>query len=95
MLVLSDGAPAWFSDTHNKHQWTRDCVAWVKEQGIHIVGLGILDESVKSYYDNYVVVNNIDDFAKTYIDEVAKLILGKGMRNDDLITTGVRRGSKL
>lgn len=95
MLVLSDGAPAWYSDTHNKHQWTRDCVAWVKEQGIQIVGLGILDESVKSYFDNYVVVNNIDDFAKTYIDEVAKLILGKGMRNDDLITTGVRRGSKL
>ena len=95
MLVLSDGAPAWYSDTHNKHQWTRDCVEWVKHQGIEIVGLGILDASVRKYYPNHVVVHNMDDFSKTYIDEVAKLILGKGNHNGDLMTTGVRRGSKL
>ena len=95
MLVLSDGAPAWASNTHNKHQWTRDCVEWVTHQGIEIVGLGILDGSVSKYYPNYVVVNDMEEFNKTYIDEVAKLILGKGKRNDDLMTTGVRRGSKL
>lgn len=95
LFVLSDGAPAWYSDTHNKHQWTRDCVEWCKHQGIEVVGLGMLDGSVASYYPDYIVVNNIDDFAKTYINKIAKMLLGKGDVNRDVIKTGVRRGTKM
>lgn len=95
LFVLSDGAPAWYSDTHDKHQWTRDCVEWCKHQGIHVVGLGMLDGSVASYYPDYIVVHNIDDFAKTYINKIAKMLLGKGEINQDAMKTGVRRGTKM
>lgn len=95
LFVLSDGAPAWYSDTHNKHQWTRDCVEWCKHQGIEVVGLGILDGSVASYYPDYIVVNDIEEFAKTYINKVAKMLLGKGEVNRDVMKTGVRRGTKI
>ncbi len=95
LFVLSDGAPAWYSDTHDKHQWTRDCVEWCKHQGIHVVGLGMLDGSVASYYPDYIVVHNIDDFAKTYINKIAKMLLGKGEINHDAMKTGVRRGTKM
>ena len=95
LFVLSDGAPAWYSSTHNKHQWTRDCVEWCKHQGIEVVGLGMLDGSVASYYPDYIVVNNIDDFAKTYINKIAKMLLGKGEVNRDVMKTGVRRGTKI
>lgn len=95
LFVLSDGAPAWYSDTHNKHQWTRDCVEWCKHQGIEVVGIGMLDGSVASYYPDYIVVNDIDEFAKTYINKVAKMLLGKGEVNRDVMKTGVRRGTKI
>lgn len=95
LFVLSDGAPAWHSSTHNKHQWTRDCVEWCKHQGIEVVGIGMLDGSVASYYPDYIVVNNIDEFAKTYINKVAKMLLGKGEVNRDALKTGVRRGTKI
>lgn len=97
MLVLSDGQPAYSAYNRDIHKYTRDCVQWCIEQGIEVVGLGIKSSAVERYYPRHVVVHSMKDFAKTYVDEVAKLLTGKslGAANGSLIASGVRRGSRL
>ena len=95
MLVLSDGSPAYSSETKCEHQHTRDCVEWCRANGIRIVGLGILDDSVRRYYPEYIVINNIAEFATTYVDQVAKLLVDPDGRDSELMQTNVRKGTKL
>lgn len=94
MFVLSDGAPAWNGYTKDKFVHTRDCIEWVRNQGIRVVGLGILDEDVRHFYPEYVVVYNLDDFAKVYIDEVARILLKGGESHADLMKTAIKRGRR-
>lgn len=95
MFVLSDGAPSWYSCTHDNQQWTRDCVQEAIEKGIHVVGLGIQTDVVKKFYPEYIVVNTLEEFAKTYIDNIVRLLVGNNRRDSELLKTQVRRGSKL
>lgn len=95
MFVLSDGAPSWYSCTHDNQQWTRDCVQEAIEKGIHVVGLGIQTDVVKKFYPEYIVVNSLNEFAKTYIDSIVRLLVGNNRRDSNLLKTQVRRGSKL
>lgn len=85
MFVMSDGRPAYSSELSNEHQYTRDCVQWVQDQGIEIVGLGICDASVRQYYHKCIVVNDINEFATTYINEVVALLMGKDNGASNLI----------
>ena len=94
MFVLSDGAPAWNGYAKDKFVHTRDCIEWVRNQGIRIVGLGILDEDVRHFYPEYVVVHNLDDFAKVYIDEVARILIRGGESHADLMKTQIKRGRR-
>ena len=95
LLVLSDGAPAWTSFTHDTDQMTRDAVQWCIEQGITVIGIGILDHSVSNYYPSYVVVTNLEDFAKTYINVVADAVLGRSTQASNLMKTGVTRATRM
>jgi cobalamin biosynthesis protein CobT len=95
LFVLSDGRPSWYSGTHCNQQWTRDCVQWCVENGIVIVGLGIQDDSVKKFFPHYIVVDDLEQFAKSYIDNIVKLLIGNGSKDKELLRTQVRRGSKL
>jgi cobalamin biosynthesis protein CobT len=97
MLVLSDGLPAYAGYNRDIHAHTRDCVQWCMEQGIEIVGLGIKSDAVERYYPRSVVVHSMEGFAKTYVDEVAKLLTGRSLQggSSQLIASGVRRGSRL
>ena len=95
LLVLSDGAPAWSSMTHDTDQMTRDAVQWCIEQGITVIGIGILDHSVSNYYPSYVVVSDLEEFAKTYINVVADAVLGRSNQASNLMKTGVSRGTKM
>lgn len=95
MLVISDGAPAWHCYTHDTDQRTRDAVQWCIERGIHLIGIGMGDDSVRNYYPEYVVVNDLDEFAKTYIDKVAKAVLGQSETNTHVMQTGVTRATKM
>ena len=78
MMVLSDGSPCyatgWSYSQVNAD--TRRAVAEVANAGVDIVGIGILDSSVKSFYPNHVVVHDLDDLSKTVLDRLAKLLLG-------------------
>lgn len=96
MLVLSDGQPAYTSFNRDVHQHTRDCVQWCVSQGIEIVGLGIKSNAVERYYPRHVVVHSMDDFAKAYVDEIAKMLTGRSVSgtSSQLIASGVKRGSR-
>ena len=95
LLVLSDGAPAWHSITHDTDQMTRDAVQWCIEQGITVIGIGILDHSVSNYYPSYVVVSDLEEFAKTYINVVADAVLGRSNQASNLMNTGVTRATRM
>ena len=77
LFVLSDGQPAYSSQSRCIHQYTRDAVEWCKFRGIDVMGLGMLDDSVKQYYPQYVTVTDMSQFGKTYIDTLIKVMMKK------------------
>ena len=94
MFVLSDGEPAWYCNTHDENQWTRDCVQWCIDRGIQLIGIGIQDENVKFFYPDYIIVHDLDEFATNYMNKIAQILLGQGEKNNSAIATEVRRASK-
>lgn len=94
MFVLSDGRPAWNSETHDEDQWTRDCAQWCIERDIELVGIGIKDKSVKKYYPDFIVIKDLSEFATKYMSKVAQILLGQKTKDKDLMKTGVRRATK-
>ena len=94
MLVLSDGAPAW-ANTHNKHQWTRDCVEWVIIGASRLLGLAYWMGRCRNTIPTMSWSTTWMSSARLTSTRSPSWILGKGKQNDDLMTTGVRRGSKL
>ena len=96
LFVLSDGQPAYDSSSRCIHQYTRDAVEWCTFRGIDIVGLGMLDDSVKQYYPQYVTVADMDQFGKTYIDTLIKVMLKKSQPDQSiLIKTTAKRGKAI
>ena len=92
LLVLSDGHPAFSSEFNDEDQQTRDAVEWCIEKGILIVGIGIMDNSVRAYYPKYVICNNLDELPTTVINELRNLLLST-KKYDALINaskTGVK-----
>ena len=96
LFVLSDGQPAYMSQSRCIHQYTRDAVEWCTFRGIDVMGLGMLDDSVKQYYPKYVTVDNMEQFGKTYIDEIVKLMLGRALPDQSiLINSTTKRNSSI
>jgi cobalamin biosynthesis protein CobT len=87
LLALSDGYPAWHGayDRNGKDcdYWTRAAAERVQEMGIQMVGVGILDDSVKRYYPRHVVLRDVSELGKTVLDQVAKLLLGERFHVDN------------
>lgn len=85
LFVLSDGQPAYHSQTRCVHQYTRDAVEWCLFRGIDVMGLGMLDDSVKQYYPKYVTVHDLDEFGRVYIDQIVKLMLDRALPDQSLL----------
>ena len=94
LFVLSDGQPAYYSQTRDVDQYTRDAVEWCMFRGIEVMGLGILDDSVKQYYPKYVTVHDLDEFGKVYIDEIVKLMLGRAKPDQSILIDRTTRRNK-
>ena len=96
MLVLSDGHPEYrHARNLDVHVYTRDCVQLAIQSGIEIAGLGIGSASVERYYPKYVVVHDIGELSTKYIDQIAKMILGRGVSGSDLIISTASRGGRI
>ena len=89
LMVLSDGSPAFHTSLSRRDVYvdTRRAVTEAVNAGVDVVGIGILDNSVKEFYHDYVVVHDLDDLSKTVLDRLAKLLLGDRFHvdNSDLI----------
>lgn len=95
MLVLSDGQPAYGAISGSTHDYTKKCADYVATKlGIKLVGIGIMDESVKRYYKNYTVVRKLEDLDKSVIDNVARLILGDNFKVDNADVSGIAENYK-
>lgn len=76
LLVISDGEPA-----------TGECECSVLERdlkarlglitkaGIETIGVGIQTTAVRMFYEQHVVVSNLDDLASTALDKLCKILL--------------------
>ena len=75
MIVLSDGSPA--CSTHfpgeiasDLHRAVADCA----KMKVDLVGLGIMDESVRTYYPKCSVLNNLADLPGAVMGELKRIL---------------------
>jgi cobalamin biosynthesis protein CobT len=94
LMLIADGYPAW-TGGGDKNKITRQAVVKLNRDGIKTIGLGINCDSVKQFFERWVVVNHIDDLSKHVLDQVAKMILGQRFHidNSDLLK-GESNGKK-
>lgn len=79
IMVLSDGRPASDSganvpyDCHDTR--LRDVIAGLsKVPGMEMIGIGIMDSSVKSYYPKWAVVQNLDELPKVMLQQLGAFL---------------------
>jgi cobalamin biosynthesis protein CobT len=94
LMLIADGYPAWRGEG-NLTEITRRAVVKLNRDGIKTIGIGINCDSVKQFFERWVVVNHVDDLSKHVLDQVAKMILGQRFHidNSDLIK-GESNGTK-
>lgn len=77
MLVLSDGQPA-FGYNHTSEgavrKHTKDTVVELEKKGVHVVGIGIASDAVKSFYSKNIVVNDIKELPKAILKQLTMAI---------------------
>jgi len=89
MVVLSDGLPAYATDTGAAHQNLRDSIAMCTAHGVNVIGVGIRSDAVSQFYPNYVVLNDIADLSGAVIDKVSMAMTGQSIsKAADLIKAG-------
>jgi cobalamin biosynthesis protein CobT len=76
MMVLSDGMPA--VNGHRsailaKH--LKEVVKQIEKRGTDVVALGILDPSVKQFYDRALVLNSVDELPSLVMKELHRLLV--------------------
>ena len=78
MLVLSDGQPACAGNKSMQANYLGDVVRRIEaSDGDDIVGIGIMDNSVRQFYERSVVVYELEELAGTAMDQLAKLLMGE------------------
>jgi cobalamin biosynthesis protein CobT len=94
MFVLSDGEPGYFTNqfapvsTEFCGQTLRDAVAFAEERRIELIGIGILNDSVKRFYPKSVVVTDVNDLGKSFVNIMSDILTGKRLSPDgDLLHT--------
>ena len=78
LLVLSDGYPA--TGDGDPAVLRTDLLARVQavqEQGIEIVGIGILDDAVEAFYPNAVVVRKLHELPAIAFATLGRLLAGR------------------
>ena len=74
LIVLSDGQPAAHADIRVLQAHLKDTVKEIEKSGIECVGIGVTDDAVKHYYDNYAVINDISKLPTETMAKLAKII---------------------
>lgn len=75
MIVLSDGQPCASGNRGEQHTHLINVIKRFEKEGMEIFGIGILDDSVKNYYSNYEVVEDISSLSTTVLETLRKMLL--------------------
>lgn len=73
MIVISDGSPACYYG-RGLDQHLHKVVKEIEADGCDVIGIGVEDRSVKRFYKNHIIINNVDDLPKTIMKALKKLI---------------------
>lgn len=73
LIVLSDGHPA--GDGRGFTQHLKEAVKKVQSQGVEVIGVGIQDHSVKSFYKNSIVIRSVGELPAKVIGEMTRMLL--------------------
>jgi hypothetical protein len=74
IITLSDGAPA--CPTRGCYKFTKRVISQIeKEKRVEVYGVGILDDSVKDFYKNNVVIHRPEDLEGALINVIKNKIL--------------------
>jgi cobalamin biosynthesis protein CobT len=77
LFVLSDGAPS--TSDGNPAVLRRDLhsrVEAVTQAGIELVGIGMEDDAVESFYPNAVVVHKLHELPRVAFETLSRLLVG-------------------
>lgn len=75
MIVLSDGCPCAYGDSHVQSRHLKDTVKKIEKSGTKVIGIGIQSTAVASYYSKHVIVNKVDDLPRGVIKELRTMLL--------------------
>lgn len=75
MIVFSDGQPAAAGDHSHLEMHLKKVVASCELMGIEMLGIGIMDDSVRDFYPKRVVVRNLEDLPTTVMKELSRILL--------------------
>jgi cobalamin biosynthesis protein CobT len=77
MMVLSDGQPAFGYNNCSEaaiRKHTKETVKNIEKKGVHVIGIGIASDAVKSFYTNNIVVNDIKELPKEILKQLTTAI---------------------
>ena len=79
LLVLSDGNPAGFVVGNRAafYAHLRDTVKGIEKAGVSVAAIGIMSSSVKDFYKNWVVVNDINSLSGVAMEQLSKMMFAE------------------
>lgn len=75
MIVMSDGQPEDSKGSTMLHNHLIYTVKELKKKGVILIGVGIQTTAVRSFYDDYVVLNNVNELPRTLLSKVESKLM--------------------
>lgn len=73
-MYCPDGMPAGRTWAGDAQSYTKDVISNAEKVGIDVYGIGICDSNVADYYKKNVVVDRVEDLARTILTVVDRSI---------------------
>ena len=79
MIVLSDGRPSGSIAARGKPVMDHTCKVAndLEREGVNLIGIGIMDNTVEKFYRKSVVLNTIEDLPQQVLQQLSAAILMK------------------
>lgn len=77
LCVLSDGSPAAVGPSRDQNNHLRRMVRELNKKGVQTFGIGIMDSSVSYYYDDYIVLHDVNELPGEIMKDLKKFLLDK------------------
>lgn len=76
MIVMSDGSPASDGDGRMLHSHLKSVVKSYTDAGVEMLGLGLMDHSVKEYYPKSEIVMKAEEIPSKILELTKRMVVG-------------------